>query len=352
MVKNSEQTNTKKDREQAEIQNESSDSRKAKTPQVRKYIQGSVFALIVIGLVTGIGSGSICSIGYDSIAALCPLGALESLFGSGTFFARTIIILVVAGVVIFFVGKAFCSWICPIPPLDHFLSSHKRRNRDKIERSQAARQVSDQLSSSKVCSECTAESFCKKPTDNNKQKALTQQANKGIASNEVSHKKPRFAKMDGRHVVLGGSLLSAAIFGFPVFCLICPVGLTFATAIALYRFIGFNEPTLDIIIFPLIIVAELVFLRKWCHRFCPIGALMSLVANFNKTTRPKVNPSKCLRSNGSSCTLCSAICPELIDPVDDLGKRAMVECTRCGKCIQTCPTNALRFTKKGSHYGK
>lgn len=117
-------------------------------------------------------------------------------------------------------------------------------------------------------------------------------------------------------MVLGGSLVSAAICGFPVFCLICPVGLTFATAIALYRLVGFNEPTLDLIVFPLIIVAELTLLRKWCHRFCPISALMGLVANFNKATRPKIDPDLCLRKDGTPCTVCAAACPEFIDPAE------------------------------------
>lgn len=141
--------------------------------------------------------------------------------------------------------------------------------------------------------------------------------------------------------------MSAAVCGFPVFCLICPVGLTFATAIALYRLVGFNEPTLDLIVFPLIIVAELTLLRKWCHRFCPISALMALLANFNKATRPKIDPNLCLRKDGTPCTVCATVCPEFIDPAGDLGNRALAECTRCGQCAEACPTDAIRFTKKG-----
>ena len=42
-------------------------------------------------------------------------------------------------------------------------------------------------------------------------------------------------------MVLAGALASSAAFGFPVFCLICPVGLTFALVIALWRLAEFNE---------------------------------------------------------------------------------------------------------------
>lgn len=351
MVKEKLHVDTKDD--DSQLGSASSKATQPKMPRVRKLVQGGIFSLIIISLFFGIGSGTICSVGYDSIAAICPVGILESFFGSGTFVARAIIILIIVGLLVFFVGKAFCSWMCPIMPLDRFLSSRKRRSRDKAERSQAAQYVSKQLDTCEACNTCGSGLSCEIAAAKDAE-GITSDSSLGrkAADSDASSKKRRFAKIDGRHVVLGGSLLSAAVCGFPVFCLICPVGLTFATAIALYRLVGFNEPTLDLVIFPLIIVVELVFLRKWCHRFCPISALMSLVANFNSTTRPKVNVERCLRADGSPCVICSAACPEFIDPADDLGKRALAECTRCGQCVQACPTNALRFTKKGFFHGK
>lgn len=316
--------------EAAEAPEPSEKGSRSKVSRVRRYVPAIVFAVLIIGLVAGIGSGTLCSVGYESIAAVCPLGALESLFGAGAFVARALIILVVAAVVVLLVGKAFCSWVCPIPPLDRFLSGKKRREADKRARTEAAQSVSERLTGCAGCPGCGEQ----KPDD------------AAIAATDGA-KRRRLAKVDGRHVVLGGSLVSATVCGFPVFCLICPVGLTFATAIALYRLVGFNEPTLDLIVFPLIIVAELTLLRKWCHRFCPISALMSLVANFNKTTRPKIDPALCLRKDGAPCTVCAAACPEFIDPAGDLGERALAECTRCGQCAEACPVDAIRFTKKG-----
>lgn len=151
--------------------------------------------------------------------------------------------------------------------------------------------------------------------------------------------------LDSRHAVLAGTLATTALCGFPVFCLLCPVGLTFATVIALYRFIGFNEPTIDLLVFPAIIVLELVLLRKWCHRFCPISALMSLLAPLARRLRPQVSMEACLRSKGEDCTVCGSVCPEGIDPVADLGRRSLSECTRCGRCAEACPAQAIAFRK-------
>ena len=62
--------------------------------------------------------------------------------------------------------------------------------------------------------------------------------------------------------MLAGSLASAAVCGFPVFCLVCPIGLTFASAIALYRLIGFNEPAIEVLVFPALLVLELTVFRN------------------------------------------------------------------------------------------
>ncbi len=292
---------------------------------VRTVIPVGIFAL----LAAGIGSGTLCEVGYSSIAYLCPVGALESVFGAGTPGVRIVIALAIFAVIALLFGKAFCSWACPIPPLESLFSSARRRTRDREERKEAGKraerrweeQVHGTACSTDGCASCT--SFVNAP-----------------ALPARGPKKRRF-HIDGRHVVLAGALGSAFACGFPVFCLVCPVGLTFATGIALYRFVGFNEPAIDLLVFPLLLVLELTVLRKWCHRFCPIGALFSLVGGFTRITRPKVKRDQCVRSDGTICAACAAACPEHIDPCDDLGDRPLSECTRCGRCLKACPQNAL-----------
>lgn len=122
---------------------------------------------------------------------------------------------------------------------------------------------------------------------------------------------PARRRGDSRNWVLGGALLSTAVFGFPVFCLICPVGLTFATLIAVWRLFQFNEVALSLLVFPAMLALEVLVLRKWCSRFCPLGALLSLVSRLNKTFRPVSNEATCLRSSkGEPCHQCADVCPE------------------------------------------
>ena len=144
-------------------------------------------------------------------------------------------------------------------------------------------------------------------------------------------------RLDSRHAVLVGTLASAAVFGFPVFCLICPVGLTFATIIGLWNLVQFNEPSWALIIFPIILIAEVTVLRKWCSKICPISALVSLLSNLNITLRPRVKADACLRSCGVDCHACVDVCPEQLDP----HSKHIPECSKCGKCVEACPAKAI-----------
>ena len=149
---------------------------------------------------------------------------------------------------------------------------------------------------------------------------------------------------DSRNWVLGGALLSTAVFGFPVFCLICPVGLTFATLIAVWRLFQFNEVALSLLVFPAMLALEVLVLRKWCSRFCPLGALLSLASRLNRTFRPVSNEATCLRSSkGEHCHQCADVCPEGIDLHDASASAPMNECTKCRACADACPMHAISF---------
>ena len=70
---------------------------------------------------------------------------------------------------------------------------------------------------------------------------------------------------------------------------------------------------------------------------------MSLFAPLARRLRPQVKVDACLRSTGEDCVVCGSVCPEGIDPVRDLGRRPLYECTRCGRCAEACPTQAITF---------
>ena len=282
--------------------------------RIRKAVRFLMVAVLLIALFAGWQTGTLCSVGYDAIAYICPLGALETIFGSWAFVPRALICLAVVVIVALVFGKAFCSWVCPVAPLSDLLRGRKAREKDECERTQAAHRVLERWSDTNAA--------------------------------QAEKHKPFRSRVDGRHVVLAGSLASAAVCGFPVFCLVCPIGLTFASAIALYRLIGFNEPAIEVLVFPALLVLELTVFRKWCHRFCPVGALLSLLSRGNRTFKPHVDASMCARHAGSSCAACAQACPEHIDPCADLGDRSLAECTRCGACVNTCPAKALSFVNR------
>lgn len=272
---------------------------------LRACTVGAVLVSVVVGLALHTGWGTPSAMGIGYVAAICPLGALESLLGAGAFVPRLLLGLAAALIVALLVGRAFCSWICPVPPISRLLSSKRAKAREAV-----------------ACREAG-------------QFALERYEGDG---------EPTRAKIDARHIVLCGTLGSAAVFGFPVFCLICPVGLTFATVIALARLIGFNEPSWGLLVFPAIIVLELTVLRAWCGKICPIGALLSLVARLNRTWKPRVDRAKCLRTtSGERCAACSTACPEHIDPNANRGVVAINECTRCKRCAEACPQGAIEF---------
>ena len=287
--------------------------RPSKATVVRGVFLALVAAVAVASAVFGWGAGNLSAMGLGAVAYLCPLGALEGMFGSWSFVPRALIALAAVAVLAFLVGRAFCAWACPVPPLRRFFSTKKAQESDACQRAEAAKR--------------SAEHY--------------QQGTKPARSGKLD--------LDSRHVVLCGALGSAAIFGFPVFCLICPIGLTFAIVVGLVRLVGFNEPSFGLLVFAAILVIELVVLRKWCAKICPVGALLSLFGKANRTLRPKANAAKCLRSTeGQLCGACANACPEHIDPQSDLGDRSLAECTRCGKCADACPSSAIAFPLVGS----
>ena len=86
-----------------------------------------------------------------------------------------------------------------------------------------------------------------------------------------------------------------------------------------------------------------VLLRKWCHRFCPLGALLGLISRLNRTFRPAVAEDACLQCAGGTCSRCAEVCPEGIDLHHPAESVSLAECTKCGECKDVCPAHAISF---------
>ena len=265
----------------------------------------AVIALVCLGLALHTGTGTPSAWGIYDIAAICPLGAAEAALASKTVVPPMLIALAIGIALVVLFGRAFCAWGCPIPLLRRIfgLKEPKRKRR-----------ASDALD--------------------------VPAAQRGGAA-------------DSRNWVLGGALLSTAVFGFPVFCLVCPIGLTFATVLVVWRLFAAGDMTWSVGLIPLLLVVELVFLRKWCTRFCPMAGLMNLVSRFSKTWRPVIDESKCLETvNGAACSKCAIACEADINlRHPDFGERTLADCTRCRACVDACPAKAVSMpflVKKGA----
>lgn len=311
--------------------------------RARGIVMGAIWLFIVASLVWHTGGGSLSALGVGPIAAVCPVGVLEAALGGRGIAVHTVVLLAAAIVLTVVFGKAFCAWACPTKVLQGFF----RRKRADGEPGASAVKDADKAALDGggdsaerpvppgVAPLTSAERESLRATCGAEGKP-TSACVSCAALGKVGGKRDG-VRVDGRHVVLGGALVSALAFGFPVFCLVCPVGLTVATFMGVWHLVQFNETTWGLLVFPAILALELLVFRKWCTKLCPISALLSLASSLNRTFKPVVDESKCLRTAGVDCRTCVTVCPEQVDP----HSHSIPECSKCGKCVEECPAQAI-----------
>lgn len=295
--------------------------KRMRTRRLRYVTVLGVLAVYIVGVVLNTGLGSLCAFGVSDIAAICPVGILETAIAGGAVGVLPVIALLVAIAAAVLFGRAFCGWACPVPLARKLVTGKGEKAAWEADRKKAG------CSSCGSCDggACAAVDLVGKQDGVIKVVPLSKNAKSALG-------------------VLGVTLVTTLVFGFPVFCLVCPVGLVFATIFAFIRLVAFNELVVDVVVFPALIIAELVLLRHWCSSFCPIGAFLGLIAHFGRTFRPQVDAEKCLAaSQGSSCDACHAVCPHDIDLVRATGSGNIADCSRCRECAAHCPTDAISF---------
>ena len=283
-----------------------------KAKRLRTIIPLVIGAVVFFCFLAGVSAGTLSAFGWGDLSVICPLGALATMLASKAMLPRALVSLALAVVGIILLGRAFCGWICPVPLTTKlprlFRKSDKQRlatGEGSIEKMREERKVEQAPENRPMCPDCGS-------------------------------------KVDSRHIVLAGSLLSAAVFGFPVFCLICPIGLSFATLFLLALLFGQGDVTLAVLVAPILLVLEVVVFRKWCGRICPLGAFMSLIGKANKTFVPTADLSKCLEADGSStCGRCASVCEVGIDVRNGGTGVPLNECTKCRACVESCPGKAI-----------
>jgi ferredoxin-type protein NapH len=254
---------------------------------VRKYkISKMRYVMMTIGIIA-ITAAGVGGLGLGTYCSVCPVGFLEISAASRSFPIDMIPGVAISLLAVLILGRFFCGWLCSTTLITHLFGNSEKAHNTRSQPDRLMRKI------------------------------------------------PLVTLI----LIVGLSFLVR----FPVFCLVCPIGLFFGFMFAIFRTVYTLDPSWNLIIFPGIIAAELLIFRKWCTYICPISAMFSLVSKvpFFKL-RPISNGFSCFSSTHGHCSKCREICPEGIDVIND-EKATIEQCTSCMECADNCPTGSIQY---------
>ena len=159
-------------------------------------------------------------------------------------------------------------------------------------------------------------------------------AARGIVQDHVFHRGVRTA-------LWGVFALLALATGYTLFLTLNPIGI-------LSRAVVYG-PSLALLWVLLLLVFEVVYARRaWCRYVCPIGLTYGLVGA-KAPVRVVYNLESCAHEGD-----CRKVCevPHVLEMTikgraEDAKVDVGPDCTRCGLCVDICPTESLKFELKG-----
>jgi ferredoxin-type protein NapH len=166
-------------------------------------------------------------------------------------------------------------------------------------------------------------------------------------------KKPVIKTIDRRWTylpwaVLLGVVLLSAITLSPAYCeWLCPFKAVTESAAVTSTLILIQTIIFVALFVGLVVVLPILTKRRTqCALFCPLGALQSLSNKIN-VFDVRIDPDKCSR-----CKQCIRSCSTLsLDEASLESGRTLMTCTKCGRCVDACPREAISFHIKGTRAG-
>lgn len=244
----------------------------------------SVVFFFAAAPILGFMYGTTSALTFGSFTLISPLELALVYLGTKTIIASLIVPGFIVILVIVFLGRFFCGWICPMGIL--------------LEYSHALTITKDR---------------------------------KGVGS---------LWKNREKYAILLAVLAASFLFDLTAPHLFSPPGVVYRTtlSIMLRGVIGADLAILLAIFF--LDLFAIRYGRTWCNSLCPLGTAISSLSLIN-LVKPKVDQKTCIDFD-FNCLDCERICPMRI-PVTRADKWAMMECNKCLKCWANCPVKAVKI---------
>ncbi len=220
------------------------------------------------------------SLGIGKLWFVSPLEGMESILVSKLIYIPLIIGMVIPVLLALFLGRVFCSWICPISFLSEVMDWIRLR-----------------LSHSPF-----------------------------IKDHFILNRRMLW-------FALIGEVTLTMILGAPIFVFLSPPGLV---GREIMMAVFFKTMALEGVVVLIVLAMNLITRRFFCRYLCPLGALLAFIGSSRKLKVTIVDPTACTK-----CGLCDKACIMGISPRKR--ESHSVYCWNCGECVDTCPKGALDY---------